>query len=58
MTLAWAVKLDEGARRDLKNIDKAVAGRITAFLRERIATLADPRAIDEALKGAKFGEFW
>lgn len=39
-------------------MDKQVARRITAFLRERVATLDDPRSIGEALKGSKLGEFW
>jgi len=28
------------------------------FLRERVATLDDPRSIGQALKGERFGEFW
>ena len=29
-----------------------------AFLRERVAGSADPRAVGEALRGERFGEFW
>jgi mRNA interferase RelE/StbE len=29
-----------------------------AFLRERVASLEDPRSIGEALKGSELGEFW
>ena len=39
-------------------MDKQIARRITAFLRERVAVLDDPRSIGEALKGSKLGEFW
>ncbi|AIA56785.1 RelE/StbE family addiction module toxin (plasmid) [Acidithiobacillus caldus ATCC 51756] len=39
-------------------LDRAVAKRITAFLRERVAQLDDPRSIGEALKGSKLGAFW
>ena len=39
-------------------MDKQIAQRITAFLRERVAVLDDPRSIGEALKGSKLGEFW
>ncbi|MEY2340555.1 type II toxin-antitoxin system RelE/ParE family toxin [Acidithiobacillus sp. IBUN Pt1247-S3] len=39
-------------------MDKTVAKRITAFLRERVALLDDPRSIGEALKGSKLGDFW
>jgi mRNA interferase RelE/StbE len=42
----------------LAKLDKPVARRITAFLRERVAPLEDPRSIGEALKGSKLGEFW
>jgi mRNA interferase RelE/StbE len=30
----------------------------TAFLRERVSGLDDPRSIGEALKGSKLGAFW
>jgi mRNA interferase RelE/StbE len=56
--LAWLIKLDEEAQKDLAKLDKQVARRIMAFLRERVATLEDPRSIGEALKGSKLGEFW
>lgn len=57
-TLAWLIKFDEGAEKDLAQIDKQVARRITSFLRERVAVLDDPRSIGEALKGSRLGEFW
>jgi mRNA interferase RelE/StbE len=56
--LAWAIRLDDAARKDLQKLDKPVARRIVAFLRERLAPLDDPRSLGEALKGAKLGEFW
>jgi len=56
--LAWTVELDAGAKKDLEKLDKSVAGRITEFLRKRVAALEDPRAIGEALRGARLGEFW
>ncbi|MDW5417459.1 type II toxin-antitoxin system RelE/ParE family toxin [Iodobacter sp. CM08] len=56
--MAWLIKLDDEALKDLAKLDKQVARRITAFLRERVATLDDPRSIGEALKGSKLGEFW
>ena len=42
----------------LAKLDKPVAKRITNFLLERIAPLADPRSIGDALKGSRLGEFW
>ncbi len=56
--MAWQIKFDDAARKDLAKLDKPLARRITAFLRERIAVLDDPRSMGEALKGARLGEFW
>lgn len=56
--MAWLIEFDDTARKDLTKLDKPVARRLVAFLRERVATLDDPRSIGEALKGSKLGEFW
>ena len=56
--MAWRIEFDDKAKEDLADLDKAVAKRITAFLRERVAGLDDPRSIGEALKGSKLGAFW
>jgi mRNA interferase RelE/StbE len=56
--LAWRIEFDAAAARDLAGLDKPIARRITAFLRERVATLDDPRSIGEALKGSRLGAFW
>lgn len=56
--MAWRIDFDEEAIKELAKLDKQVARRITAFLRERVAPLEDPRNIGEALKGSKLGEFW
>ena len=56
--MAWQIRFDDAARKDLAKLDKPLARRITAFLRERVAVLDDPRSMGEALKGAKLGEFW
>jgi mRNA interferase RelE/StbE len=56
--LAWRIELDDAALKDLAQMDKQHARRITAFLRERVAVLDDPRSLGEALKGARLGEFW
>ena len=42
----------------MAKLDKQTAKRITAFLRECVAVLDDPRSIGEALKGSKLGELW
>ena len=56
--MAWQIKLTESARKSLVKLDKQVAGRLTQFLRERIAVLDDPRSTGKALTGAIFGSYW
>lgn len=56
--MAWEIKFDEVAQKDLAKLDKQIAKRIIGFLRERVAQLDDPRTIGDALKGSKLGEFW
>lgn len=56
--MVWVIKFDENVVKELSKMDKQIARRITRFLLERVAVLDDPRAIGEALKGSKFGEFW
>jgi mRNA interferase RelE/StbE len=56
--LAWRIEFSSAARKTLKSLDRPVARRITSFMRERVATLDDPRSIGEALKGSRLGSFW
>jgi len=42
----------------LRGLDRPVAKRIISFLRERLASLEDPRILGEALKGNRFGSLW
>ncbi|MBF0463318.1 MAG: type II toxin-antitoxin system RelE/ParE family toxin [Magnetococcales bacterium] len=56
--MAWRIEFDDAAKHDLAKMDKQQAKRITAFLRERVAVLDDPRSLGEALKGPKLGSFW
>ena len=56
--MAWRIEFAESAAKQLRKLDPSIARRITAFLRERVGTLADPRAIGAALKGDELGEFW
>lgn len=56
--MAWQIEFEDAALKELTKLDKPVARRIVAFLRERVAVLDDPRSIGEALKGSKLGEFW
>lgn len=56
--MAWRIELDAAAVKELAQLDKPIAQRITAFLRECLAVLDDPRSIGEALKGARLGNLW
>ena len=56
--MAWTIELSETARRQFEKFDKSVAARIVKFLRERVASLENPRPIGQALRGERFGEFW
>ncbi|WP_308389268.1 type II toxin-antitoxin system RelE/ParE family toxin [Acidithiobacillus sp. AMEEHan] len=56
--MAWRIDFDDKAKKDLAGLDRTVAKRITAFLRERVAPLDDPRSIGEVLKGSRLGDFW
>jgi mRNA interferase RelE/StbE len=56
--LAWAVEFDPDAVKDLKKLDKQAQARIVSFLRDRVASLENPRSIGEALAGTKLGNYW
>ena len=56
--MAWRIEFAEGAHKELPDIDPAIARRILAFLRQRLAVLDDPRSIGEALRGPRLGGFW
>ncbi|MBO4576502.1 MAG: type II toxin-antitoxin system mRNA interferase toxin, RelE/StbE family [Neisseriaceae bacterium] len=56
----WTLEFDEKVKKDLKKLDKQTANRIFEYLTKTvIGKYADnPRAIGEALKGKKLGEYW
>ena len=56
--MAWRIEFEDAALKELAKLDKPVARRILAFLRERVAVLDDPRSVGEALKGSSLGDFW
>lgn len=58
MSSAWTIEFAASAARQLRKLDRLVARRVIAFLRERVATAADPRSLGEALKGDALGRFW
>ena len=56
--MAWSVELSAEADRELRKLDAQHSKRILKFLRDRVATLDDPRSIGKALHGSRLGEFW
>lgn len=56
--MAWRVELTATAAKQLGKLDKAEARLITAFLRQRLATLDDPRSVGKALTGPRLGTYW
>lgn len=56
--MAWLIKIEAGAKKDMARLDRPVAKRVVSFLRDRLEKLDDPRSIGEALQGKKIGEFW
>ena len=56
--MAWQIKLSDSAIKSLAKLDKPIAVRIVKFLRERLATLQDPRSTGKALTGAILGSYW
>lgn len=55
--MAWRIKIDPLAQRDLDKLDPQIANRIVSFLHKRVASLDDPRSIGEPLKGT-LDSFW
>lgn len=48
--MTWTIKVDKGVQRTMKKLDRQVASRILAKLRE-ISQLDDPRSTGKALTG-------
>jgi mRNA interferase RelE/StbE len=56
--LAWRIEFDPRALKELEAQDRQVQRRLMTFLRDRVAPLADPRSLGEALHGPELGRFW
>jgi mRNA interferase RelE/StbE len=56
--MAWRIEFERSAERELARLDREAARRILGFLRDRVSPPDDPRAIGEALKGSRLGNFW
>ena len=56
--MAWTIEFHPGAEKELAKLGSVAAQRILRFLHDRVASLDNPRAIGQALKGSDLGEFW
>jgi mRNA interferase RelE/StbE len=56
--LVWRIELTATATKQISKLDRSEAKRITSFLRQRLATLDDPRSTGKALTGPQLGTFW
>lgn len=56
--MAWQIDLSDTAKKQLSKIGRSEAKRITAFLRDRLAPMDDPRQLGHALKGAAYAGLW
>ena len=56
--MAWRIELTATAVKQISKLDKSEAKRITSFLRQRLATLDDPRSTGKALTGPQLGAYW
>ncbi|MCJ2046293.1 type II toxin-antitoxin system RelE/ParE family toxin [Methylobacterium sp. J-078] len=52
------MEFERSAERELARLDREAVRRILGVLRDRVSPLDDPRAIGEALKGSRLGNFW
>ncbi|WP_263359972.1 type II toxin-antitoxin system RelE family toxin [Acidicapsa ligni] len=56
--MKWKIRFERKAERELDRLDPQIADRIIRFLKQRVASLDDPRSIGEALSGSELGSFW
>lgn len=56
--MAWTIEYAESAKKTVRKLEAQDRRRIRTFLEERLAGLADPRSIGDALKGSRLGNLW
>jgi mRNA interferase RelE/StbE len=56
--MAWKIELSAQPDRELGKLDPQQRKHILKFLRDRLASLDNPRSIGQALHGSELGEFW
>jgi mRNA interferase RelE/StbE len=53
--LAWQIRLDPRAERDLRRLDPAARRKIIHYLESRVAVAADPESLGKPLSGPLAG---
>lgn len=56
--MAWKIRFDPAAERELDKLDRPIALRILKFLTERLVPSDNPRSLGAPLTGSKLGDFW
>jgi mRNA interferase RelE/StbE len=56
--LAWKIDFIPDVEKTLANLGAEATKRILKFMRQRVASLEDPRSIGEPLKGSRFAGLW
>ncbi len=56
--MVWRIEFDPRAVKEFAKFDRPIQQSFLKVLREKIATLDDPRSIGEALRGEELGRFW
>lgn len=49
--MAWTIRIDPRAERELARLDRQVQRRIVRFLRDRVGSLENPRQLGKPLSG-------
>ena len=56
--MAWQVEWSRAADKDIAKLGHIEKQRLIDFIETRVAQLADPRSIGQALTGGKLGHLW
>jgi mRNA interferase RelE/StbE len=56
--MVWRIEFSATAEKQFRKLDALVAKRMSSFLRDRLATLENPRSLGAALQGNELGELW
>ena len=56
--MPWRIEVTLAAAKQIKKLGRSEASRISAYLRDRIAALEDPRQLGKPLSGSELGSYW